>query len=171
MANDTEINVGTVDMDEEEDPTLADKLRGVREKLQRKQTATRAKRRAKARRIEKEDPNNLGETLAVKQNRLEEATKEAKKAVGDFKSLAETKFGAADSESDGGSVIESLSDGIGNITGDIDTESLSEPITPIEGEAGMDMEEPIDVEAVSEDDIDVVDGLDDVDEPVEDDFL
>jgi hypothetical protein len=171
MPTDDEINIGEVGMQEEdEDKSLADKLRGVRTKLQRKEKATRAKRRAKARRIEREEPETLGEEFAVKQSRLEEATTEAKKAVGDARDLVETKFGAADK--DGDSLIGELSDGLSTAAEGLNSDGLAEPVDLGDEDPMMSPVEGPETEAVSSDDEEVVEAIamDPTEEPVDDDL-
>lgn len=87
--------------DGDDEMTLADKLRGIREKVQRKEQATRADRRAKGRRIERGEPDSTAEKAAVAKRSASEAADEAKNLGEDAVDLISTELGVSESEAEG----------------------------------------------------------------------
>lgn len=147
----------------DDDKTLADKVRNVRDSVQRKQTAAKAKKRAKARRIEMEKPESISETVAVKRRRASEAADEFSGLVEDSKDLASTKFGSDGmSDSDGG-LFEAIGNEFDTIAENAADTDLSEPLMQDSGTT--DLTDPM----MMEDDemlapTDPVDPLDDSDD-------
>jgi len=107
-------------MDANEDPSLLDRVRRVRKTIQRKETATRAKRRASAYRVEKGEPETVTETAKV-------AADEVSGLVGDAADLVETKVGGT-GDGDG------ISEALGPFGEGFDAEGLDEPV--MESESG-----------------------------------
>jgi len=95
--------------DEADRPSLRDRVRSVRETVQRKEQSIRAKRRAKARRERREEGGLVDEFGNLKD---------------DVGQLASTAAGGDDS---GGGVGETLSQ-VGQAFGEIDTSGLGEPM-------------------------------------------
>jgi hypothetical protein len=120
MPGDNKPTVREVDMDANEDPSLLDRVRRARETVQRKETATRAKRRASARRVEKSEPETVAETAKV-------AADEVSGLVDDAGDLVTTKVGGT---GDGGGISEAL----GSFGEGFDAEALDEPL--MESESG-----------------------------------
>lgn len=94
--------------DGDDEQTLADRLRSIRESIQRRQTAARADRRASARRVEREEPETVGERAQLKKQRAGEAADEAGALASDAVSLVSAELGV--SESDAKGIIESGAD-------------------------------------------------------------
>lgn len=156
MARDT-IKIGEVDINADDDNKgLADRLRKFREKVQRKEKATRAKRRARARRIDREEPEGLGEKFAVTKNRLAEAGEEASGLVDDTREYASTALGA-DADRDGESLLSQASGAFD----ELDADGVAEPM--FENEESM-----VDVDAVEATEAVEMDDPDDMDSPLDD---
>jgi hypothetical protein len=152
-----------------ESETLADKIRGFREKAKRKKKKVRADKRAKARRIENEDPDSLSEKIAVKKRRAAEAKDEFDALTEEGKEVAELKFGVGGGDDgDGSGVFDALSEvgqSVGDAAENIGETDLSEPLVNDSG-----MMEPLD----GDESIGVVDGPESGDislDPAGDDVL
>jgi len=120
-----------------------DRIKKLRERINRREKNTRAKRRAKARRIEKGDPKSKSEKAQV-------SAKEAKKLAGDAKQLIATETGISTSESEktireGAALLRDAGDDLSQLDadGDGDTDILSgvDPIQTNRGSGGADRPE------------------------------
>lgn len=153
--------------DSDDDASLADRLRGVRETVQRKQTAVKADKRAKQRRIDLEEPDSLTEKAAVTRKRLGKATEEARGLASDTKSLAETKLDTSIDPGEAGGTIGEFVASAGEAVDSFETDALAEDgFTEPADMGGVDV---VDATEVSE----MGDGAA-VDDPVleaDDDFL
>jgi len=119
-----------------EDKSLADKLRDARERVRRREKATRADKRAKSRRIREGDPETASEAATVKKRELEQSASEAKtEASGladDAKKLISAEFGVSSSGasaiiSQGSELLSSAGDQLDrlDVDGDGDTDILA----------------------------------------------
>lgn len=109
---DKDIKVQDVDMsdNEEENTSLADRVRNARETVKRKETSIRAKRRAKAREKEMSDPGLVEEIAGL---------------ASDASELASTA----------GEPVSGATDSLGDFAGEfeVDSEGLDEPLVESEG--------------------------------------
>lgn len=81
--------------------SVADKIRSVRETIQRKEKSARADRRAKGRRIERGEPESTGERAAVAKRGAEEAAGEVKNLGSDAVDLLSAELGVTEGEAEG----------------------------------------------------------------------
>lgn len=107
---------GNGDGNGDDDATVADRIRKLREKVNRREKAKRAKRRAKSRRVEKGDPKTQTESARVTKRRTEEAVSEAKQLSEDAKTLIATELGVGEGDAagiikEGADIVESRSSG------------------------------------------------------------
>lgn len=137
---------------------ISDRLQALREKVSRREKKVRADRQAKARRIEREEPEGAGEAAAVKgrqaKREVQQSAEEARKLSSDAKTLIATELGVSRGESEsiisrGAEIIENADERLGDldVDGDGDTDILS----------SLDVAEPVDdvggAEAVEFDDV------------------
>lgn len=124
---------------------LAGKIKRLRQRVQRREKQTRAKRRAKSRRIEKEEPKNVSEKAQVKAKRAKEqveATKEETAQLAeDARTLIATETGVSKSEAGGvisqaADILESADGDQLDLDGDGDTDLLNVVEQPMEDDRG-----------------------------------
>lgn len=122
---------------------VAERIKKLRERIQRREKSTRASRRAKSRRIKKGKPKGATETAQVKARQARESAEmtaeEARKLASDAKQLISTEVGVSSSESEsvisqGAALIGEAGDSLSELDfdGDGDTDILSgvDPIEP-----------------------------------------
>lgn len=143
---DYDTNVGDMEVSaDDENQSLADRLRSIRETVQRKETATRAEKRARARRINKGEPEGIDETVAVKKRKLGDAADEARGLVEDTTDLFATKTGmdgnGAGGDDDGDGFLSQAGKALDNLN----TEAVADPMddSGMEKRMGGGMNEPM----------------------------
>lgn len=155
---------GEQDEDVDETPTLADRIRGLRERVQRRETSLRASRRARDRRVRREEPESARDTAELKRRRLNEAREELGGLVGDTRDVVSTARGsggrddAAAMADEGAEMAEAAeSDGDGLLTRLIDTDGdgavdvlQSFDGRDIDGDGDVDVLEPVEAVPVSQ---------------------
>lgn len=113
---------------------IVSRIRQARERINRAETSARAKKRAKQRRIENEEPDNLSERVAVAsrraKERIDEVSEETAKTADAVDEFAETKFGVSieDSIDDAKETFESAGDRSEGLLDDFDASALEEPM-------------------------------------------
>jgi hypothetical protein len=138
-------------MAKDNNSSLAEKLRGFRERVERKTKAARADNRAEARRkkleekrksaderaqarrIEREEPDSVTETIAVKKKRLGEAKQEASALAEQSKDFAQARTGVEIDAGEAGGTIGDFAAKAGDTLDSLDTDEFADPL----GEAGM----------------------------------
>jgi len=125
---------------------VSERIKAIRERINQREKNTRANRQAKARRIEKGDPDNRREAAAVKKREVTDEAKmsaeEARKLAADAKQLIATETGVSTSESEsvikqGSGLLSDIGDSIDDLDfdGDGDTDILT-AVDPIESSGG-----------------------------------
>lgn len=147
--------------DNNDSSTLADRLRGFRDRIEQKTTQIRADKRAKARRIELEEPDTVGEKVAVKRRRLGEARDEFGALADESKGLVEERFGVDIDAGESGGTIGDFASRAGEALDNLDPEALEEDMDPL-GDGGDMMMDP------ASEDVDPLGG--EFDEAVDADF-
>lgn len=113
---------------------LTDKLRKAREKLERATMQKKAEKQAKARRIEKGEPEGFGEKAAV-------AGKEAKKLGGQAKEFAsEATPVSKDQAEEAGGILGGIGEGAGSVIDDVESGDLDEFGMDSNMDDGLDMD-------------------------------
>lgn len=111
-------------------------IKALRERIQRRESAKRAARQAKARRIEKEQPEGAAERAQVKakqtSKKVSQTNEEARGLAEDAKTLISTELGLSESQSESfikeaSSLLESAGDSLGDL--DLDGDGDSDLIT------------------------------------------
>jgi len=128
---------------------VSEKIKALRERIQRREMAKRAKRRAKSRRIKKEQPEGAAETARVKakqtSEKVSQTTEETRGLAEDAKQLVSTELGISESESESfikeaAGLIDSAGESLGGL--DIDGDGDSDVLQSFEfDEPMMDSEE------------------------------
>lgn len=140
--------------------SLADRIREARSRVQRSETSLRARRRARARRINRGESNNRLESAAVKKRRVDEATEEAKGLVGDVRGALSTaakrpdedgQDAADEAAEDGAGLLQRIVDVDGDGDGDI-LETLAP--TDSDGDGQADGFERVEAVAIDDEDTD-----------------
>lgn len=132
---------------------VAERLKRLRERIQQRETSTRADRRAKSRRIERGEPQGAGETATVRARQARESAEmtaeEARGLASDAKQLISTELGVSESESEsiisqGAGLLDDVGENLSQLDfdGDGDTDILS-GVDPIEPDGGGGTEEPV----------------------------
>lgn len=115
---------------------VAERLKRLRERIQRRETSTRADRRAKSRRIKRGEPQGAGETATVRARQARESAEmtaeEARGLASDAKQLIATEVGVSESESEsiikqGAGLLDDVGENLSqlDLDGDGDTDILS----------------------------------------------
>lgn len=125
---------------------VADRIRAIRDRIQRREKSTRAGRRARSRRIEREEPASVGEKAQVKARQTKRGAEmtadEARGLAADAKELVSTEFGVSEGEaegiiSQGAGLLDDLGERVEqlDIDGDGDTDLLEglEAVEPGDG--------------------------------------
>lgn len=135
---------------------VTQKIKELRERIQRREAEKRASRRAKARRIAKEKPKGVGEKAQVTAKQTSEkvtqTTEEARGLADDAKQLISTELGISESESESfireaSDMLEGAGDALGDfdLDGDGDTDLIGgfeEPIVEPEESGASDVIDP-----------------------------
>lgn len=133
----------TGDGDDDEGQSLSERIKGLRDRVQRKQREREADRRASARRVEKGDPETTGERVAVAKNEAAEAANETKGLASDAVELVSAEFGVSGDQAAG--IIQESSDLLSaagqqldklDADGDGDTDILTALDEGVEASAG-----------------------------------
>lgn len=123
---------------------VSERLRALRERINRREQSTRADRRASSRRVERGEPETTGERVQVATRRTKEeaemTAEEARELASDAKTLVATEMGVSRSESEsvisqGAGLLEDAGDRINqlDIDGDGDTDVFT-GLDPLGGE-------------------------------------
>lgn len=123
---------------------VSEKIKALRERIQRREAQKRASRRAKARRIKKEQPEGAAETAKVKakqtSEKVSQTTEEARGLAEDATQLVSTELGLSESESESfikeaAGLLDSAGESLGEL--DIDGDGDSDILTSFEFDEPM----------------------------------